>query len=151
MRKSKRLFPTFIVTFLFMGLQPAAPALAEINIEASVNPARTSVGEPVELMIAVTGASGGIKPPKLPELQGFSSYSQGHSEEFSFVNGKASSRTVFTFVLVPAEEGTFIIDSLVIPIDGKNFKTGNLKIEVGPAAITNHGSAVPLALTVTLA
>lgn len=138
MRTVKQLFPIFIWTLLFVGLQPAAPAAAEINIEASVNPARTSVGEPVELMIAVTGASGGIKAPKLPELQGFHSYSQGHSEEFSFANGKSTSRTVFTFVLVPAEEGTFVIDSLVIPIDGKNFKTGNLKIEVGPAAVNNR-------------
>ena len=109
------------------------PAHAEVNIEASVNPAKVAVGDPVELMIAVTGASGGIKAPKLPELKGFRSYSQGHSEEFSFVNGKSSSRSVFTYVLVPDEEGVFVIEAIEVPINGKTFKTGNLKIEVGPA------------------
>lgn len=114
----------------------AVPARAEINIEASLNPAKVAVGEPVELTIAVTGASGSIRAPKLPELKGFRSYSQGHSEEFSFMNGKSSTRSVFTYVLVPSEEGIFVIDSIEVPIDGKTFRTGNLKVEVGPATVT---------------
>jgi hypothetical protein len=131
MRQSR--IPIFyILSLCLLSSLSAKPAFAEVNIEASVNPAKVAVGDPVELTIAVTGASGGIKAPKLPELKGFRSYSQGHSEEFSFVNGRSTSRSVFTYVLVPSEEGVFTIDSIEVPINGKVFKTGNLKIEVGP-------------------
>jgi hypothetical protein len=116
-----------------MILQSASAVWAEINIEASVNPARVAVGEPVELSISITGASSGIKTPKLPELKDFRSYSQGHSEEFSFINGKSTSRSVFTFVMIPSAEGTFVIDGIQVPIGDKVFKTGALKIEVGPS------------------
>lgn len=133
MKTRASLIPHLLIP-VFLALLPAASARAEINIEASLNPAKVAVGEPVELMIAITGASGSVQAPKLPELKGFRSYSQGHSEEFSFANGKSSSRTVFTFVLVPAEEGVFTIDAIDVPIDGKTFKTGNLKVEVGPAS-----------------
>lgn len=134
--RQRRLPIFYILSLCLLSSLSARPAFAEVNIEASVNPANVAVGDPVELTIAVTGASGGIKAPKLPELKGFRSYSQGHSEEFSFVNGRSTSRSVFTYVLVPSEEGVFIIDAIEVSINGKVFKTGNLKIDVGPSTAT---------------
>jgi len=70
-------------------LAVSSPAGAEVNIEASIRPAQVAVGEPFQLTVVVSGAGTGIKQPKLPDFEYFRSYSQGHSEEISFVNGGA--------------------------------------------------------------
>jgi len=126
----------------------ASSVWAEIGIEATISPSRVVIGEPLTLTVTVNGATSGVKPPKLPALANFHSYSQGHSQEISFINGKMSSRNVFSFVLLPSVAGKHVIGQLEIEIDGKIFKTGVLEVEVvdsnsssGPSApIANLGS-----------
>lgn len=111
-------------------LSTLAYAQAGINIEASINPARLSVGESAKLSIVVTGAGSGLQTPQLPQLDNFQFYSQSHSEELSFVNGKRTSRSIFTFILIPNTSGKQVIDQIQVPINGRIYKTGVLEVEV---------------------
>ena len=118
---------TLLAVFLF-GLTSFASA--EVDIETSIQPSRVSVGEPLELTIVISGAGTGIRPPKIPEYEHFRSYSQGHSEEISFVNGRMSSKSVFSFVLIPNTPGRYVLDRIEVVIGNKRYKTGALEVDV---------------------
>ncbi len=113
-----------------ISLSVLAYADAGINIEASINPARLSVGESAQLSIVVTGAGSGLQTPQLPKLDNFQFYSQSHSEELSFVNGQRTSRSIFTFILIPNTAGKHVINQIQVPINGRIYKTGVLEVEV---------------------
>lgn len=114
----------------------AAPVLADIGIETSINPSRGTVGEPLTLSIVVNGSSS-VKPPRLPNFANFRSYSQGHSQEISFVNGKMSARTVFSYVLIPTTAGKHVLGQLELDIDGRPYKTGMLEVDVEDVGAAN--------------
>jgi len=126
-----------LLLILFLNLLTLS-AWAEVNIEASVKPSRVAIGEPFELSIIVSGGGGAVKQPTIPQYEHFRSYSQGHSEEISFINGKMTSRSVFTFVLIPSTSGKFILDHVQVPVGGRIYITGGLEIDVveGPVGRT---------------
>ncbi|MBF0253672.1 MAG: protein BatD [Candidatus Omnitrophica bacterium] len=109
-------------------------AAAEVSIETSIQPSRAAVGEPFRLTIVVTGAGAGVRPPKLPEFDTFRSYSQGHSEEVSFINGKTTSRSVFQYVLIPSEPGHQRIDGIEVEVGNRKYQTGVLEVDVEGAS-----------------
>ena len=120
-----------VALFLFSS---AIPALAEIGIEANVNPSRGSVGEPMTLTIIVNGASSGVRTPQLPKLANFRSYPRGSSQEMSFINGVMSSRSVFSYVLVPTIPGKHVLGQIDVAINERVYKTGVIEVEVSDPA-----------------
>jgi len=108
----------------------ATSAFAEVAIETSVSHSRVAVGDRLALDIIITGASGKIAKPVFPPIEGFSSYSQGHSQEISIVNGRMSSRSIFSYVLIANSEGRKTIGPFEINIDGRTFKAAPIQVEV---------------------
>jgi len=115
---------------VLFALAAGYSAAREVSIEASITPARTTVGEPVRLSIVVTGAEPGLRPPKLPEMDNFSSYFQGHSEEVAFESGQTTSRSVFSYILVPSAPGKHRVDQVQVTIQGVPYKAPPLEIFV---------------------
>ena len=75
-------------------------AYADVAIETSVSRSQVPVGDQLTLDIIISNANGRIEQPKIDSVEGFTSYSQGRSQELSIVNGSSSSRSIFSYVLV---------------------------------------------------
>ena len=71
-----------IAGFLFA----ASVASAEVSIETSVSRSQIPIGEQLVLDIIVSNANGRIEQPRINSIEGFTSYSQGHSQELSIIN-----------------------------------------------------------------
>lgn len=125
----------------------SSAAFAETSIEASVSRSRLAVGEELTLDIIVNGASGKISKPAFSPFDGFNSYSQGHSQEISIVNGQMSSRSIFTYILIANSEGKKKIGPFDVNIGGKNFKVPAVDVEVmsdpGPSGPAPGRSPLP--------
>ena len=144
---AKKFFAALVLTLA------VSPAWAEIGIEATINPSRVVVGQTMTLTVVVNGASS-VQPPVLPKWPNFRSYSQGHSQEIQFVNGVMSSRSVFSYALLPQLPGKHVLGQLELEIDGKPYKTGVLEVEVldandsssiGRSPVTSAPVAAPAA------
>lgn len=119
-------------------LASAATAWADVAIETSVSRSRLPVGEQLVLDIIISDADGRIEPPSISSIDGFTSYSQGHSQELSIINGRSSSRSVYSYVLVANSTGEKTIGPFQIVIGGKEYKIAPVKVDVmqagGPQA-----------------
>ena len=97
-------------------------AFAEVAIETSVSRSVLPVGDQLTLDIIISNANGRIEQPKIGSIDGFTSYSQGRSQELSIVNGQSSSRSIFSYVLVANSSGEKTIGPFQVVIDGKEYK-----------------------------
>src|SRR4029450_13681574 len=95
---------------------PVPRAAAEITVEAHLDSDAVSLGEQATLTVTVQG-SGDASRPALPDMPDFRVFPAGTARNFSFVNGKMSSATVYTFLLSPKREGTFTIPPIGV-LDG---------------------------------
>src|SRR5688572_10472573 len=64
-----------------------SPAFAEVAIETAVSRSVLPVGDQLVLDIIVANADGRVEQPRIGSIEGFTSYSQGHSQELSIING----------------------------------------------------------------
>jgi len=109
-------------------------AYAEVTIETSVSRSRVAVGEELTLDIIVNNANNTISKPIFSSIQGFSSYSQGHSQEISIVNGRSSSRSIFSYVLIANSPGKKTIGPFQLKVGDKFYKVAPVDVEVMPDA-----------------
>jgi len=134
----------FLTILLIASLFHAVPAHAELIIEAQLTPAKAIVGEPVTLTITVTGANAPVEKPELPSFTYFRAYSQGHSQEISISGGQMTSRSVFSYVLIPDTVGRHSLGQIELVIGGRIYRTAELDVEVGePVAGTPFQKAKP--------
>ncbi len=128
----------FKIHFLLFaaGLLGSAPqavfADASPSIEISVSESRVPLGGQITMDLVITNAPGKISKPALGTVDGFMTYSQGHSQEISIVNGQMSSRSIFSYVLVANAAGRKTIGPFDVVIDGRTFKVAPVQVEVVP-------------------
>ncbi len=130
MIKMKKYFCFLLVTCC---LPLAACLYADINISASVDRNTLNFGDSLTLQVSVSGDAANIPKPALPQLDGFSVYSSGTSQNISFVNGKVSSSLVYNYILSPNKPGKFTIGPVTISSGGKTYATNPISVEVLPA------------------
>ena len=133
--KLKKLFLAFFTTSLFL----TASALADVAIETSVSRSQLPVGEQLVLDIVISNADGRIEQPSIGSIDGFISYSQGHSQEISIINGRSSSSNIYSYVLVANSTGAKTIGPFRVVIGGKEYTIAPVKVEVTQAG-TPQGS-----------
>lgn len=123
----------FLSALVFLFSQ--APVFAaEVSIETSVSRTAVPVGEQVNLDIIVSNAAGKITPPSIGTLDGFTAYSEGHSQEINIINGVTSTRSIYSYVLVANAIGKKVIGPFEVSIQGKMFKVAPVEIEVTASA-----------------
>ncbi len=125
----------------------AAPAFAQVSIETALSSARVEIGEELRLDFIVMNAGGPVSRPTFPPLDGFTSYSQGHSQEISFVNGKSSSKSIFSYILIPNAEGKKKIGPFEIRIGEKTYAVAPVDVDVLPAGSSPRPAAVRAPIT----
>lgn len=110
----------------------AAPAAAQ-QVEATVSENKIFIGEQFTLSIEVIGSSAGdVSLPVLPEIDGVRILSSvpSRSTSISIINGRTSASTSYNFTLIAREEGEYTIPPVSIEIDGEEYSTEPIPIEI---------------------
>ncbi|MEI8345078.1 MAG: BatD family protein [Candidatus Omnitrophota bacterium] len=131
--------------FIVLMLQLVPQAAAEVMIEANIDRSRLAVGEQLVYDIIVSNAQGKIEAPKITSVEGFTAYSQGHSQEISIINGVSSSRSIYSYVLVANTPGMRTIGPFEISIEGKSFSVAPIQVDVTAQAAAGSAAAYPAA------
>src|SRR6202047_666759 len=114
-----------IVVFLFGML---GSALAEPSISSSLSETVTDVDHPVQLEIKIENAR--ITRPPTVSVNGLSISFAGTSNRTQILNFKASSVTIFTYIITPTGEGIFEIPPVEVSAGGKAYRTSPLTLKV---------------------
>jgi len=99
-----------------------------------VDRATLSTDQILTLQLTLAGAFRGAKAPALPALNGFAVIGSSQSSQFSLVNGKMSSRVVFTYRLQPLQTGTLTIPAVPIKMGGQTYQSQPVTVEVTAGA-----------------
>jgi len=127
----RRLVPP-LAAFLLCLLAPFSSRLlhgAEVSVSAAVQPASTTVGEPVQLKITVNGAQ---KVSELPavNIPGAQTQHIGASTQMRLVNTELSVSITHTYLVTPGRSGDLIIPSLEVVVEGRKYQTEPLRLPV---------------------
>jgi len=82
---------------------------SDFQISASLDRNRSRLNEQAVLALTISGSSNNLPQPQLPGLTDFQIYNAGRSQNFTWINGKASASITYNFVLTPLREGHFVI------------------------------------------
>ncbi len=147
MTTATRAFVLALVT-VSLAVPAAVVGADDVTIRATIEPTQVEAGGQAMLTIVVEGKFRRGGTPELPPLSDFDVFESGTSQNFSFVNGQASSSLTFRYLLSPHKEGSFKIEPIRYA-DGNKVYTANLvTLDVvaagsGIAAPPSSGSAPP--------
>jgi hypothetical protein len=105
----------------------------DFNLEASLSENQVFVGEQFSLKIEVKGESlRNIDLPSLPQIDGIRILSANPSrgQSISIVNGRTQTATSYTYTLIARESGNFRIPPIPVTVDGEEYMTNPLNVEV---------------------
>ncbi len=121
------------VILFILSLCVAANCYADdISITADVDRYQISLDEQVTLTITVSGNISNIPQPTIPSLDGFTAYSSGRSQNISIINSQVSSAVIFTYILVPNNEGEYTLGPFSITYKGNDYTADPINIKVSP-------------------
>lgn len=123
------LFFGFSLFGLFALKSQAQP---KVSVVATVSETTIYTGERVSLSVEVSGDFNNVSRPELPEFEGLRllSNNPSTSRSYSFVNGQTSSSYSYSYYLIAQDTGTYTIPSITIMIDGEEFTTESIDIEI---------------------
>ncbi|MBN2442471.1 MAG: BatD family protein [Spirochaetales bacterium] len=133
--KHEQLLFIFLFIFILCNISLFAE---EIAVSAALEKNELYVGESFIFQISVTGS----RNPEVPKLSGFDNFTVtyqggGYNTNTSISfdeNGKqifTEKKTyIFQYSLVPKTTGTFIIPSVMVKVEGKNYMTESLTVVV---------------------
>ena len=114
-----------------LALAIAGPSVAQ-EVEARLDRTRISLGEGTTLRVTVRGGSGAREPVfDLPE--GLQQTDSGRSQNFSWINGRASSETQFRFEILAQAAGRYAIGPILVTVGSRSYQSGQLQLEVSSA------------------
>ena len=97
-----------------------------------LNPRRAQVGEPLSLIIEVSGAQN-VTAPALGAIDGFDVQYVGPSTQVSIVNGQVNASVQHRYSLVPMRAGHFSLGPFSVEYQGKQYQTAQVSVDVGAA------------------
>ena len=125
-------FKCLVRCALALGLLFATAARADLSVHATVNPRRAQVGEPLSLIIEVSGAQN-VTAPALGAIDGFDVQYVGPSTQVSIVNGQVNASVQHRYSLVPMRAGHFSLGPFSVEYQGKQYQTAPVSVDVGAA------------------
>lgn len=129
--KNNHQYKYFLFIFtIFASFSSIRLSASEFKLQASVDKQTVYQNEEVNLSVRVYDAKGNVLAPKLPSFSGFNSFYSGRASHFTFVNGKSNSITEFNYVLVPKSAGVYTLEPISLNVDGREYQTEPIQIEV---------------------
>lgn len=108
------------------------------KVSADLSQEVTAVGQPVQLNISVTGASGARVPAQV-KVDGLQVDFAGRSEQINIINFQKTVSSIYTYLITPLRTGDFNIPPIEVLINGQRYKTAQLTLRVG-----NNSGGVPV-------
>jgi len=131
-RTGKRVVLSPLLLTLALGFMCWGEAVAQddAEIQVSVSPETIGLDEQAILEVIVSGSTQNIPDLQMPALPSFEVYSQGHSSNFSIVNGVVSSSVSYRYLLLPHKAGTYPIEGISITSGGKQIVGNKVTLTV---------------------
>lgn len=108
-------------------------AQQDFQLEATVSENKIFIGEQFNLRVEVSGSSmRDVSLPVVPDIEGIGLLSQmpSRSSSISIVNGRTTTSTTYSYGLIAREKGFFTIPPVTIEIDGQEYRTESIQVEV---------------------
>lgn len=117
-----------IILFMLAGVLASAQ---EVEFQASA-PSVVATGEQFRLSYSVNRQGTNLQVPALEGFDLLMGPSTSQSSSISIVNGKTTQNVSFTYtyILEGVKEGTYQIPPATITVDGKQYRSNNLQIQV---------------------
>lgn len=121
-----------LIFWLFVLFTPALSSAEAVRIETSFDPPNITLANTSTYKIVVHGSQQG-PVGGLPTIDGlrFSNPPQTFRSA-SFINGVPSVRFELSFTVTPQREGTFVVPTLQLTIEGKSYQAPAAKLSVVP-------------------
>lgn len=131
-----------LLLFLASFSLAAAVRADEPSVTAVLSNSETSVGQPVELEIQVTGASN-PRPPAQITVDGLEIQSMGTSRQYQIQNFSINYSFTFSYMVTPLRAGRLVIPPQPIDVGGDTLETPELTLNVSAGASGGARSAQP--------
>lgn len=119
------------IVSLFITLLIAISAFSQVNFTATAKKV-VATGERFRLTYTVNAKGSNFKAPAINGASVLSGPNQSSSSSVQIINGQVSQEVnnSYSYILVANEEGKINIPAAVINVDGKQYKSNTLTIEV---------------------
>src|SRR3989442_926767 len=108
---------------LVVALALCNSATEAAEVQARLERSNLTVGESTPLEIIVKGATLNIGEPQFDVPDGLQVLASSRQQNFSWVNGKGSTETVFRFEIAPIRAGTFTVGPIRIKVGDQFFQS----------------------------
>lgn len=138
-----------VMRYLFIGILAfwAIKLFAGDNVQFTASAPRVvEVGEQFEIVYTITAQPSGLRPPEFKGLNLLGGPSTSSSSSIQIANGKMvqSSSFSYTYFFTANNPGTFTFEPAKATVDGKNYLSNSISIEVVGSARkqqqTNQGN-----------
>lgn len=119
-----------IFLLLFISIFSVIASAQNVKFTATISKNPISVGERAQVVFTINDAGSNFRAPDFAGLKVLSGPNQ--STSMSIVNGSMSRELSYSFFVEATKEGSFEINPATITVNGKQFKSNSLKIEVMP-------------------
>ncbi len=107
----------------------ALPALAAAqSIRATVDRNQATLDDQIVLTLTLEGVANA--EPRLPDLPDFDVLFRGRAESFRIADGRASSSTTYTYLLIPRRTGRLPIGAATVEVEGRVLGSRPFEVEV---------------------
>ncbi|MDX1640758.1 MAG: BatD family protein [Balneolaceae bacterium] len=130
---ARGLFRFLSSILLFISLANTAVAQQDFQLQATVSENKIFIGEQFNLHVEVSGSSmRDVSLPQLPDIDGIGilSSTPSRSSSISIVNGRTTTSTTYSYGLIARNTGFFTIPPVTIEIDGEEYQTEPIEVEV---------------------
>jgi hypothetical protein len=103
---------------------------ADFQVSASLDRNQIALNEQAVLSVTVSGSGNNLPEPQLPGIPEFQVYNAGRSQNFTWINGKASASVSYNFVLTPSKEGHFTIPPVRVQAGGQTAESQAMNLDV---------------------
>ncbi len=103
----------------------------DVEFKASA-PSVVAIGEQFRLSYTVNKSASNLKVPTFEEFELLMGPNTSQSSSFSMINGKTTQSVsfIYTYLMLGMKEGTYKIPPATIIVDGKQYKSNELTIQV---------------------
>ena len=105
-----------VMAALLASLLCAARVHADTRIETRLDLDRVEVGATVHFVVAVHEPRGNVADPQVALPAGLEMLGMARSQQFSFVNGRASNEVQFQYSIGAVRPGTFAVGPVRVEI-----------------------------------
>ncbi|MEQ8910072.1 MAG: BatD family protein [Vicingaceae bacterium] len=123
---------------LFVTFMASPLWASKVKFEAKLSHNRVEVGQRFQISFTMNARGGNFTPPEFKNFRLLSGPNRSSSTQI--INGDVSQSTTFSYILAATKEGNLAIGQATLEIDGDNYKTRPLEVQV-VAASENSANA----------